>query len=441
MSLTETANDEGNYSTSNAIKAKDIEALLIGSGAEMFRELELKISRFCPFEAIGMVRQEIRHAHFLSFILDPNRPHPFGDSLLKTFLQEVIAQAREEQITVQPLTIHCADYSNALVYRERHNIDFMIEIPPGQQGSNDKGLIVTAELKVDATESKHQLSKYYDHIVNEYPDKDWDRVFVFLTLDATAASGTNSEDWIPVSLLDVVERFNQDIIARGFTGEAVDLYGYYASMIRRNLVKDEDLAQLAKNIWAKHKEALDALYDHRPDLQAEVIDWLASNSEELTETVKKATGFTVVPDTSGARLLRYSIKDWHDLAGFCRGDAKWVASKSILVLELADWGSGRLRLSFVLGPADDTDMRAELYEEVLQRVDAGKIKIGRRTAKIGQWKHFSATDVQTDKDYAKAEVNEATAEELGRKVYKKISTFLATHLPIYDDVIRQVLKD
>jgi len=145
MSLGTTISDEDILPASNATKAKDIETLLIGSGADMFREFEQRISHFCPFEAIGMVRQEIRHAHFLSFILDPNRPHPFQDHLLKTFLQEVVAQAQEGQIAIQPLTIHCSDYSNALVYRERYNIDFMIEIPANHYGSGRKGLVVTVE--------------------------------------------------------------------------------------------------------------------------------------------------------------------------------------------------------------------------------------------------------------------------------------------------------
>lgn len=69
----------------NEDKAKKIEALLMGTGAENFRLLEQKISQFCPFEAIGMVRQEIKHAHFLSFILDPNRPHPFKDNFFESF--------------------------------------------------------------------------------------------------------------------------------------------------------------------------------------------------------------------------------------------------------------------------------------------------------------------------------------------------------------------
>jgi len=95
----------------------------------------------------------------------------------------------------------------------------------------------------------------------------------------------------------------------------------------------------------------------------------------------------------------------------------------MLVLELADWRDGRLRFSFVLGPGDD-ETRANIYQAVLGQVDAGDIKIGRRTSTIKTWKHFSATDVQTGKEYSKAEVNEANAEELGRKVIRKMASFL-----------------
>ncbi|MEM6307226.1 MAG: hypothetical protein AAF701_04510, partial [Pseudomonadota bacterium] len=42
-----------------------------------FRDLESQARIFCPFEAIGMVNQEIRHAYFLAYILDPDRPHGF----------------------------------------------------------------------------------------------------------------------------------------------------------------------------------------------------------------------------------------------------------------------------------------------------------------------------------------------------------------------------
>ncbi len=38
-------------------------------------ELEQKISRFNIFEAIGMVRQEIKHSNFIQFLLPKFRPN------------------------------------------------------------------------------------------------------------------------------------------------------------------------------------------------------------------------------------------------------------------------------------------------------------------------------------------------------------------------------
>lgn len=67
---------------------KDVVALLedLVIRSEGFRRLEAELSYFCTFEAMGMTDQEIRHAHFLSYILDPNRPHGFEDAYLRAFL-------------------------------------------------------------------------------------------------------------------------------------------------------------------------------------------------------------------------------------------------------------------------------------------------------------------------------------------------------------------
>lgn len=439
MSQGELGDTENDEVLSNFGKSKAIEALLIGSGANLFREFENRFSKFCPFEAIGMVRQEIRHAHFLSFVLDPNRPHPFQDHLLKGFIQEVVAQAQDGQINIQPLNIHCSDFSGALVYRERSNIDFMIEIPSNAFGSKAKGLVVTVELKVDASESEHQLKKYYDQIIADYPDEDWERAFVFLTLDATIPTEENTKSWIPVSVVDVINRLDLELQAQKYSGEAVELFRSYSAMVRRHLVNDEDMARLAKNIWAKHREALEALYEYWPDLQGEIIDWVRDNPDELALAVKKATGFTLVPDTSSTRLLRFGVSEWAALDGFQGGDTNWVKSGSLMVLELTDWGEGRLRFSFVLGPGD-VDVRENIYKRVLKKVDAGEIKIGRRTREIKDWKHFSSADVQTSKEYTKAAESEVTAEELGRRVIKKMASFLEVHLPVYDGLLKKTFK-
>ena len=71
-----------NISTSE--KIQKLERLILGS--DSFQQFESMTDQFCPFEATGMISQEIRHSHFLSYILDPNRPHEFGHLLLKEFL-------------------------------------------------------------------------------------------------------------------------------------------------------------------------------------------------------------------------------------------------------------------------------------------------------------------------------------------------------------------
>ncbi len=71
-------------------KRRHIENLFIGPEAKEFHELERRLNQFCPFEAIGMVQQEIRHGRFLQFLLDPNERHPFGEAFLKTLLQSAL---------------------------------------------------------------------------------------------------------------------------------------------------------------------------------------------------------------------------------------------------------------------------------------------------------------------------------------------------------------
>jgi hypothetical protein len=63
-----------------------------------FADLERELNIFCPFEAVGVVRQEIRHAHFLAYYLDPNRPHGFGDACLRAFLTRALEAQGETSL-------------------------------------------------------------------------------------------------------------------------------------------------------------------------------------------------------------------------------------------------------------------------------------------------------------------------------------------------------
>lgn len=415
-----------------------LERLLIGPDSQDFQNLEKLTSEFCPFEAIGMIDQEIRHAHFLSYLLDPNRPHGFHDQLLKEFLHEVILQSQSGEVNISSLSVHYSSFNNAVVYRERSNIDLLIEIPSGSTFGIDKGIVLVVEMKIRAKESGHQLDKYSKYIQHEYPASEWIQIFAFLTLDATAALHATHKSWTPVSMPDVLSRFD-NIVQRVSSGsEAAVLYKQYSKMMRRHLIMDDEIAELAKKIWSRHATALNILYDYKPDLQSEVFEWLMSNSDKFVEDVFEETGFTLVRDTSTRRILRFAVREWLKIEGFCDTNQSFVDTGSLVVLELADWG-GRIRCSIVLGPGED-EVRQKFYAEVLLSVDAKRLSIARRTTTLPQFKHLSSIDVQTQKSYEKALESDEPSENLGRNVYNRAKEFMKNNIHEYDRIIRHIFE-
>ncbi|WP_008316520.1 PD-(D/E)XK nuclease family protein [Leptolyngbya sp. PCC 6406] len=61
-------------------------------------ELEAKIFRFNIFEAVGMVRQEIKHSNFIQFLLNPAEKHQLDDLFLKELLIEVLRDTEDEYL-------------------------------------------------------------------------------------------------------------------------------------------------------------------------------------------------------------------------------------------------------------------------------------------------------------------------------------------------------
>jgi hypothetical protein len=75
--------------------------------SDEFTLIDARTHQFCPFEAIGMVRQEIRHSNFLAYLLDPARPHGIGDVALRALLITLA-----EGNSAQRLDFHFRDLSS-----------------------------------------------------------------------------------------------------------------------------------------------------------------------------------------------------------------------------------------------------------------------------------------------------------------------------------------
>ncbi|MGL1921586.1 MAG: PD-(D/E)XK nuclease family protein [Hyphomicrobiales bacterium] len=412
-----------------------IEDFLVGSGASDFRELEKITNVFCPFEAIGMVNQEIKHSSFLSYILDENKPHNFGNKILEVFLGIIADQSTNIDIGFSKLDIHFMDISNATIFRERWNIDLLIEIPR-EQSDHEKGLVIAVELKIRAAESDTQLSRYKQIVEAEFPSNQWEKKFVFLTLNEDDPSEDNSENWIPVGLPQLINRLEGVANSGSYVGESVNLLSSYIKMMKRNFMTNNELETLARKIWTKHRSALDALQKFYPDLLGEIMEQLLDHKDEIAEFLSVKTGYNVVYNTSYHKEICFYITDWDIYSQMATGDGSWLENNKLMAITLMSWGKNKIRISYIIGPGEHANREA-IYSEILKQIDNKKIKIGRKTPiEATQYKHLSADFLLTDKRYIKAETSDETAAELIEGIKMNAAKFLNSTLPIYDVILQ-----
>ena len=420
-----------------------IENLILGEGKLDFQELESLTHVFCPFEAIGMVRQEIRHSNFLAYILDPNRPHIFGTKLLEGFLS-VISDADAFSPKISALDLHFYSIRSVRVLREWRNIDLLIKLS-GDGGNNTQGIVIAVELKIDAQESSGQLEKYKGIVDAEYPPGTWTQAFVFMTPDGAERSNEAPEEWNSIKFEALVGSLEQACRNEQWSGPSADLLRAYIDMVRRHILKNEQLEQLAERIWAKHREAIETLLEYRPNLQNDIFEALEKRHDEMAQRLTELTGREICADTSTKRIRRFYISDWYEkFPELKTGLRGWVKSGSLFAIEISAWSNGRIRVSLVMGLGKEK-VRQDVHQAVCSRVERtkDKMKISRLTEKLPpKYKHYSAMDVLTSKQYhelvdTKTEDESVEIGEVAENIIEKSGEFLKEILPKYEEVFEE----
>ena len=227
--------------------------------------LESLLARFNLFEAVGVVRHELRHSDFLAFLLDPSRNHGLSDIFLREILQ-----------TVRPATLDldALDLTQAYVFREWHHVDILVV-------DDVNRLAVIIENKVDTGEHSGQLSRYYADVRSHFPEHEI--IALYLTPDGDGDAPTDDRYlYLAVSysqVCQIIEKITLDNCAT-LGSEIVMVLEHYVQMVRRHIVSDSDVAELCRSIYQKHRQALDLIFEHRPDLQAQVGEYARSLVEQ-----------------------------------------------------------------------------------------------------------------------------------------------------------------
>lgn len=342
--------------------------------------LEAKISQFNIFEAVGMVRQEIKHSNFIQFLLNPSEKHRLGDLFLKKLLTIILTDA--EEAPIDSLDIAISDFSDAEVRREWKNIDLLIYSPANS-------FVCVIENKVDAKESPHQLDTYETVVTTEFPG--CKKMFVFLTKEGSAASRPG---WIPFdygAIAEIIETVCNERKS-SLTDDIYIAIRHYVDLIRRHIMSESDIAELCRKIYKQHRQAIDLIYEHRPDMRSDIEDSIKQLIQESSQQKN------LEQDSIDRKWIRVAPKEWDDLA-FQKTCHEWTASHRMLLFEFCNEPQN-LRLNLVIGPGD-----RQVKEAIYQKLKTLNIA-GIRKCKINElgWNHVCAVQVLNSSDYEKEDL-------------------------------------
>ena len=382
-----------------------LEAFLQDDDLERLEDIA---QEFNIFEVLDAVRQEVRHSRFLAWLLDPGANHGLGDYFLKRFLWRTAALARERGIeTISPVEVDTLDLADATVRREWRNIDILIS-------SESHRFVCAIENKVEGSERSNQLGRYLDTCKTEFPG--YCDHFVFLTPRGTEPSHS---EWVPVgydAVLDLVERVVK--AKQGTTGDEVGLFlQHYASMLRRHIVGESEIDKLCTRIYNKHRQALEMLFERRPDRQSDM-------RALLERLIKTDPDFEL--DTSNKTYIRFAPSSW--TSPHLRTATPWTKSGRIVLFQFENLPDS-LRLYLSIGPGDP-GVRSRIWEAVRSQGD----RIFSPTGSLdGKWCHPFRLDFLSSQDYQPDDM-----ESIEAKIQERMSSFKATQFPQIDEVIKAI---
>lgn len=355
-----------------------LERLVIDNPA--FDQLDAAMDVFCPFDAVGMSRQEVRHGHFLQYVLDPARPHGFGAECLRAFMRAVAGTLAGNGLGIAPLDVHLMDLDGAVVRREYQAIDLLIEIPRER-------LVIAIELKIDASEHSGQLGRYRRIVEHDWPGHR--HLLLFLTKRGDAPSAKDGAGWHALPLSPVADALAGVTERQVGQADARMMLAAYVGMLRRDHLTDDRLEQLAAGLWREHREALEFLMERRPGMRYAILGQLLDRQGEIAAKLSALTALQIVPDRSTKSQVFFGIADWDDVPGMISLDP---TDRRMVTLYISE-DRGTTKAQFQLRPGTNRQAVFNALEAVGADV-GGSRKLGMK------YRQLANTTLASDEDDA-----------------------------------------
>ncbi|MCW7471748.1 PDDEXK-like family protein [Leptospira kanakyensis] len=294
-------------------------------------KLENQISGFNIFETLNIINTEIRHSNVLAWLLSPSENHSLGDLFLKIFLKKILIKYRDIlPKSINFFTFEFLESTNIEVHREWNYIDILIQI------DSDPKILIAIENKILSSEGNNQLIRYRETIEKYFSS--YEKLQFFLTPDGKIPS---EEDWIPLNY-DIIYESLKILLEKNvsFKSDVNTFIEHYTSIIKRNIMSNPEIEDICKKIYTNHKQALDLIFQYKPDLELDVKNLIL---EKLRENEK------IVIDTESKSVIRFTTNLFD--SKFPKIGNDWTPSKRIVMFEIQNYYR-RVDLKLFIGPGD-----------------------------------------------------------------------------------------
>lgn len=331
--------------------------------------------KFNLFDVLKISRTEIRHSNILAWFLTPDENHGFGDKILKGFVQYVIKNNSDDEDVFSTLLM---DYHDFIIQREWHNIDLLAI-------SEESNFILCIENKIDSGEHDDQLNRYRKIIEDQYPK--YKKYYIFLSPNGLESS--DPEYWIPMSYQDVLEIIEKNKKQLEVSADIQILVDNYIDIIKRDILKDEELAKICRDIYFKHQKALDLIYENRPDKASglfEIITKWAAEKEDENKII-------FCRDFTTKSISRFRTEKMDNLIPESEKPNSGWKSKNHYFYEIQNSEGKEISMKFVLNSDNITTEQKELFEKI------NKISPSKMQKENWQWRtHFSTGHIKDIED-------------------------------------------
>lgn len=302
-------------------------------------EEKYELNKFNIFDCLKLTRAEIRHSNFLAWLLDPNETHGFNDYFLKKFLKLVISNKKSELQIIKSNNPHKFididdenhqfienyrfpsifdvdgwDLSKVQIKREKEYIDILAI-------DETNKFVFIIENKIDTSQHDNQLTRYRQYIDEQYQD-DYKKLFIYLKPTKEEVE----EPYIYVGYDTIRDAINELLNEKSdkINGEIITIITHYKKTIERDIMQNDELAQICKQIYKQHKTAIDLINKYRESTKDEIYEILKSiieNDENLCLRPSNSDWIRFIPKEAEYPSLNIAIEDW-------------VSSNNLLIFEI-----------------------------------------------------------------------------------------------------------